>query len=137
MNKTDFINNLNEDLKREYAALMQYVQHAASLSGVYFAFVQELYTHASDEFGHAKQLGELITLLGGAPVAISGPTYTASLPVGMLNQDLMAEADARGRYKVRIAEARALGEFGAEAVLLGILKDEDNHYNDLESILCG
>jgi bacterioferritin len=131
----DFIVALNEDLALEYAAALQYIQHAAMVDGLYTPFAAELLAHADDEIGHAKTLSSYINYIGGIPVAKSTDTFTASDNVRMLQQDLAAENDAVMRYKQRIAQARAMGEYGAEAILLEILADEEHHANDLETFL--
>ena len=135
MTNPTFINKLNEDLKLEYAAAIQYIQHAAMLTGVHFAFVDELLSHADDEIRHAKKLNDHIRFLGGVPIVSVGPVYTSNQAASMLSQDLSGEETAVVRYKERINEAMAEGLFGTVAVLLGILKDEEEHLNDIRSII--
>lgn len=134
---SDLIKDLNEDLRREYAAAIQYIQHAAVLDGLHFAFVKELYAHAADEIEHAKKISEHINFLGGIPVASSFESFTAGDNDTMIAQDLDGEYDAIKRYKERIEQVRSDGDYGTEAVLLDILKDEEHHANDLQSILEG
>jgi bacterioferritin len=126
---------LNEDLALEYAAAIQYTQHAASLDGLYFAFTQELRDHADEELKHARALNEHITYLGGIPSAKVGDVFTFSDNVDMLKQDLESEKTAIQRYEERIGQAREAKDFCTESVLLGILKDEVSHATDLEAIL--
>lgn len=126
---------LNEDLALEYAAAIQYMQHAASLDGLYFALAKELQDHAGDELKHAKMLNEHITYLGGIPSVTVGQIFTASENEDMLKQDLAGEEMAIIRYHERIDQAREQKDIATEAVLLEILKDEIGHATDLEAIL--
>jgi bacterioferritin len=126
---------LNEDLALEYAAAIQYFQHASTIHGLYTTYASTIREHAEDELSHAKLLSDHIQFLGGVPVANVGPMYTASDSDSMLRQDLAGERTAISRYRERISQARGQSDFGTEAVLLGILKDEEEHANDLQTIL--
>ena len=128
---------LNEDLALEYAAAIQYMQHAARIAGLYTAFAEELATHAEEELGHAKLLNEHIAFLGGVPSVAVGQVLTASDSVVMLKQDLEGEQTAIARYTERTGQARGQGDYGTEAILLEILKQEQQHSNDLRTILDG
>jgi bacterioferritin len=135
MEIVEFIRELNGDLAREYSAAIQYTQHAATLTGLHFAFVGELYTHAAEEQGHAKVLNEHINFLRGIPLTAVAPIFTATNPLVMFHQDLTGELEAIARYKLRIKQAEELGLIGTVAILLDILADEESHANDLQSIL--
>jgi bacterioferritin len=130
-----FMEGLQGDLSREYAAVIQYKQHASVLEGSDFAFAKELLDHANDELHHADLLNDLIVFNGGIPSVTVSIIFTATLAPDMFRQDLEGENEAITRYKERIKQALDTGNFGAVAVLLGILKDEEHHANDLESIL--
>jgi len=131
----DLIKALNADLSLEYAAAIQYLQHAACLVKEYTAFAGDLIKHAKDEIKHARKLNDHITFLGGIPTVFVGSIFTASDNVTMLKQDLAGEKTAIERYVERINQARGQGDPGTEAVLMSILKDEQHHATDLESIL--
>lgn len=132
----DLIENLNGDLAREYSALIQYVQHAASIVGPGFeSFIPTLKEHAGQEFEHAKMLAEKINYLGGVPILFATPIQAAMDPKDMLLHDLVGEREAIQRYKERIAQAEAAGEFGIKHMLEQILLEEEDHENDLLSIL--
>ena len=135
MDYTNFIANLNGDLAREYAAWVQYLNHGATLTGLHFAFVQELYDHAEDEGRHAKMLNEHIAYLGGIPLTNVAQVISSSSSESMLFQDKASEEDAIKRYSERIIEANSLGLVGTVALLYEILKDEEGHLNDIRSIL--
>ena len=129
------IDALNEDLKREYAAAIQYFQHGSVITGVHTAFVDMLFEHANDELKHAQAVSEYINYLGGWPVAQPSMTFTATDSIDMLNQDLNGENTAISEYRDRINQARELNMPGLEAVLLDIIKDEEGHANDIKTIL--
>lgn len=135
ISKQELIDLLNDDLAREYAAAIQYRQHAAVIDGLHFAFVGVLYEHADDEMSHAKILSEHINYLGGIPTTDPTARHVDSDAVAMLNFDLDGENDAITRYTERIAQCNEAGEYGTVAILLDILKDEQEHANDLETIL--
>jgi len=135
MNKQELIDALNEDLAREYAAAIQYYQHAAVIDGVYFSFAKELLDHAADEIKHAQTLNDHIAYLGGVPSVKVADIFTSSDAVPMLRQDLQGEQEAIAEYQQRVAQARAIADPDTEAVLLEILADEEHHANDLKSML--
>ena len=134
--KDEFIAELNKDLEWEYAAAIQYVQHAAVITGPeYDAIAKELVVHSNEEMAHAVSISTAIADLGGTPVIdveerkISGDSKT------MLSQDLAGEELAISRYKTRIQQAEELGEYGIRRVLEDILMDEEEHRRDLLSSL--
>jgi bacterioferritin len=134
--KEQFISELNKDLSLEYSAAIQYLQHAAVIDGPgYTTFIEELLTHADEEFGHAKKIADHLNFLGAIPTIDVGERKISSESVEMLQQDLEGENTAISRYKERIAQARELKDFGSEKILLEILADEESHANDLETIL--
>lgn len=129
------IDQLNGDLAREYAAAIQYMQHSAVIDGLYCAFIDELSTHAEEELAHAKLLNDHINYLGGIPVVNPSAILTSPSAVEMLQQDLQGEQTAINNYKQRIQYCRNIGDYGTEEILLSILKDEESHANDLQTIL--
>lgn len=129
--KDAYIENLNGDLKREYSAAIQYVTHAAKVDGVYWPTREELNKHAEEELGHAMQISDRIVYLGGDPVMSVGERKTSEDSKEMLQQDLKGEQEAITRYKQRIKEALELGDEGTAVILRGILKDEEEHEDDI------
>lgn len=134
--KEGFIAELNKDLEWEYAAAVQYVQHAAVITGPeYDAISAELVVHSNEEMAHAVTVSNIICDLGGVPTvdvehrAVSGDAKT------MLEQDLGGENLAIVRYKERIAQAEALGEYGVRRLLEDILMQEEEHRRDIMSSL--
>ncbi|MFC1602771.1 bacterioferritin [Pseudomonadota bacterium] len=136
ISKDQLIGELNKDLEFEYAAAIQYVQHAAVMTGPeYNSIIKEMLIHANEELAHAAILSEQIAFLGGVPtvnvenVAVSTDTKT------MLEQDLLAEEIAIKRYKERITQAESLAEYGLRRVLEDILLQEEEHKRDLFTVL--
>ena len=126
------IAELNKDLEWEYAAAIQYVQHAAVISGAEYDSIQkELIIHSQEEMQHAVMLSEQIDFLGGVPIVDVEKRVTSSDSQEMLEQDLWGEDNAIERYKERISQAEALKEYGLRRVLEDILIQEEEHKRDL------
>jgi bacterioferritin len=122
--KEELLDKLNGDLAWEYAALLQYVQHASVITGAeYESIVAELLVHANEEMQHAINLSDQIDFLGGVPAVDVQTIKTSGDSKEMLEQDLESELDAIARYKGRIAEA----EDGLRRVLEDTLIMEEEH----------
>ncbi len=136
MNKEKFIEELNKDLEWEYAAAVQYVQHAAVITGPeYDAIAKELVVHSNEEMMHALKISEAISDLGGVPTVDVEERKISDESKIMLEQDLAGEELAISRYKERIKQSDELGEYGIRRVLEDILMDEEEHRRDLLSSL--
>ncbi len=136
MNREDFIKELNKDLEWEYAAAVQYVQHAAAITGPeYDAISKELVVHSNEEMTHALKISEAITDLAGIPTIDVEKRNISEDSKTMLEQDLEGEELAITRYKERVKQAEELGEYGIRRVLEDILMDEEEHRRDLLSSL--
>jgi len=134
--KKELLKNLNEDLAWEYAALIQYVQHASVVTGAeYESIIAELLVHANEEMQHAISLSDQIDWLGGVPAVDVQKIKTSANTKEMLEQDLEGELDAVRRYKERIAQAESLQEYGLRRVLEDILIMEEEHARDLMTVL--
>lgn len=132
----DYINKLNKALEWEYASAIQYVQHAAVITGPeYDAIAAELIVHSNEEMAHAVTVSTIIADLGGTPsidvekIDISDDSRT------MLTQDLAGEELAITMYKELIAISEKLGEYGKRRLLEDILMDEEEHRRDILSSL--
>ncbi len=102
----DLIVELNKDLEWEYAAAIQYVQHASVITGPQFDSIQkELLVHSTEEMQHAVMVSEQIDFLGGVPVIQVEKREVSPNALDMLKQDLRGEENAIIRYKARIAQA--------------------------------
>lgn len=127
---------LNKDLEWEYAAAIQYVQHAATINGAQFDSIQkELLIHAQEEMQHAVMLSEQIDYLGGVPTVDVEKREISSSSLEMLKQDLEGEMNAIARYKERIGQAESLKEYGLRRVLEDILIQEEEHKRDIANAL--
>jgi bacterioferritin len=134
--KKKLIEELNKDLEWEYAAAVQYVQHAAAISGAQYDSIQkELIIHSQEEMQHAVMLSEQIDFLGGVPTVNVEKREISSDSKEMLKQDLWGEDNAISRYKERIAQAEALQEYGLRRVLEDILIQEEEHKRDLSNAI--
>jgi bacterioferritin len=130
------LSELNKDLEWEYAAAIQYVQHAATINGAQFDSIQkELLIHAQEEMQHAVMLSEQIDYLGGTPTVDVEKRELSSNSLEMLKQDLEGEENAIARYKERIGQAEALKEYGLRRVLEDILIQEEEHKRDIANAL--
>ncbi len=136
INKEKLIELLNLDLTLEYSAAIQYIQHAAVMTGAQFGdIIKELRIHANEEIAHAITLADQIDFLGGVPTIEVGEMKTSDDNIEMLKQDLEGEEDAIRRYKVRIEQAEELKEFALAQQLRNILAMEQEHAMDLYQAL--
>ena len=132
------LEGLNKDLEWEYAAAIQYNQHAVVLTGAQYESIRkELLLHVQEEMEHARMLAEQIDYLGGKPSVNVERRETSDDALEMLRQDLAREQNAIDGYKVRIAQAEALREYGLRRVLEDILIQEEEHKRDLLSAVEG
>ncbi|MHC4617278.1 MAG: ferritin-like domain-containing protein [Planctomycetota bacterium] len=130
------IDLLNKDLELEYSAAIQYINHAAVMTGAaYGDIIKELKVHANQEIQHAMTLSDQIDYLGGSPSVIVGKILTSEDNEQMLQQDLDGEEDAIKRYKVRVEQAEQLKEFALAQQLRTILAMEQEHAMDLKQAL--
>jgi bacterioferritin len=132
ISKAKLIEELNKDIEWEYAAMIQYVQHATVITGAQFESVQkELLVHAQEEMNHAISLSEQVDYLGGTPTVKIETVEVSENSIAMLEQDLAGEENAIRRYKERIKQAEELGEFGLRRALEDILIQEEEHERDV------
>ncbi len=123
---------LNMDLELEYSAAIQYINHAAVMTGAaYGDIIKELKIHANEEIQHAMILAAQIDYLGGSPSVNVGKISTSKDNDQMLQQDLDGEEGAIKRYKLRIEQAEQLTEFALAQQLRNILATEQEHAMDL------
>jgi len=136
MTKEEMIDALNGDLADEFASAIQYINHAALITGARFGSIQkELLVHATEEMQHATTLADQVAFLGGKPSTAVDAIATSDDSEEMLRQDLAGEQAAVARYKIRIHDAMAMGEYGLARVLQDILVMEEEHVKDLENAL--
>ena len=127
---------LNEDLSGEYQAIIAYVVYSQVLKGAaYGEIAKELELHAAEELAHAIKIAKQIDYLGGMPAVVPKPVKTSKDAKEMLRADLQNERETVGRYRERIRQAEAMGEFALSEILRGIIAQEQDHEIDLSSAL--
>ena len=127
---------LNEDLAGEYQAIIAYTVYSQVLKGAAYTDVaRELEAHAGEELAHAIKIAKQIDYLGGMPIVTPKPVKTSSDPVAMLRADLENERETVGRYRERIRQAEAMGEFALSETLRAIIVQEQEHEIDLSAAL--
>ena len=130
--KAEFIKGLNKALEWEYAAAVQYIQHAAVITGPeYSAISKELVIHANEEIAHAISVATVISDLGGTPSVEVEKRQISGNSKKMLEQDLAGEKLAISIYKNLINMAEELKEYGIRRILEDILMQEEEHQRDL------
>ncbi len=103
---------LNEDLAREYQAIIAYVNYSQVLKGAaYMNIAAELEVHATEELQHAITLANQIDYLGGMPVVVPKPVKTSEKAEEMLRFDLDNENETIRNYRQRIRQCDQLGEY--------------------------
>jgi bacterioferritin len=127
---------LNEDLAGEYQAIIAYTVYSQVLKGAaYTDIARELEAHAGEELAHAIKIAKQIDYLGGMPCVMPKPVETSTDPVAMLRADLENERVTVGRYRERIRQAEAMGEFALSETLRAIIVQEQEHEIDLSAAL--
>lgn len=127
---------LNEDLSREYQAIIAYVVYSQVLKGAaYMNIAKELEVHAGEELQHALTISKQIDYLGGAPTVTPKPVKVSTKAEEMLQFDLDNENETIGHYRERIRQCEALGEFALAEHIRDILMQEQEHQIDLATAL--
>ena len=130
------IEALNQDLSREYQAIIAYVVYSQVLKGAqYMAIAKELEKHASEELQHALTISKHIDYLGGMPNATALPVKLSEKATDMLRADLDNENDTVRNYRERVKQCEALGEYGIAEDIREILREEQEHQIDLATAL--
>ncbi|MBI2826314.1 MAG: ferritin-like domain-containing protein [Planctomycetia bacterium] len=136
VSRDEFIDLLNEDLAREYQAIIAYVNYSQVLKGAaYMNIAQELEAHAAEELTHALEIANQIDYLGGMPTVVAKPVKTSENAEQMLRFDLANELETIANYRVRVRQAEALGEYALCEVIRDILVQEQEHAIDLATAL--
>jgi len=134
--RAQLIDLLNEDLAREYQAIIAYVNYSQALKGAeYMSIAKELEKHAGEELAHALIVAKLIDYLGGVIGVTPKPVKTSDKAKDMLRFDLDNENQTIRHYRERVGQAESLGEFAIAEHLREILKQEQEHQIDLATAL--
>jgi len=130
------IDRLNEDLAREYQAIIAYVIYSQVLKGAqYMNIAKELEKHAGEELQHALTVSKHIDYLGGMPTASAKPVKQSEKPEEMLRADLKNESDTIRAYRERVGQCESLGEYAIAEDIREILRQEQEHLIDLATAL--
>ena len=136
VSRHDLIRLLNEDLAREYQAIIAYVVYSQVLKGAqYMSIAEELVTHAQEELQHALTISKQIDYLGGMPTATPLPVKTSEISEELLRFDLDNENDTVRNYRERVRQCEALGEYAIAEQIREILVQEQEHQIDLATAL--
>src|SRR5215469_11924060 len=85
----ELIQGLQEDLSREYQAIIAYVVYSNVLKGAqWMTIAAELKKHAAQELQHALIIADQIDYLGGMPTATPKEVKLSEKPEEMLRFDL-------------------------------------------------
>jgi bacterioferritin len=127
---------LNEDLAREYQAIIAYVNYSQVLKGAaYMNIAAELEVHAGEELQHALTLSNQIDYMGGMPTVVPKPVKTSDKAEEMLRFDLENENETIRNYRVRIRQCDQLGEYATAEHIREILLQEQDHQISLATAL--
>jgi bacterioferritin len=123
---------LNEDLAREYQAVIAYTVYSQTLKGAaYMDIARELEVHAGEELQHALKIAKQVDYFGGMPAVTPKPVKTSEDPQEMLRADLENERETISHYRQRIRQAEAMGEYALSEILRTIIVQEQDHEMDL------
>jgi len=136
IDRKQMIKLLNEDLEREYQAIIAYVNYSQVLKGAeYMNIAKELEKHAGEELSHALMIAKQIDYLGGSPSVTPKPVKTSDKAEEMLEFDLENERVTIANYRRHIQQADAMSEYALGEVLREIVAQEQEHLIDLATAL--
>lgn len=134
--REEIVKALNQDLAREYKAIIQYVVFSAALKGAeYGDIAEQLKKHASQELEHALEVARQVDYLGGSPTVKPDIAEFSDDSRKMLEIDLKAEQETIKNYRERIRQAERAGEFALSEALRKIIVNEQDHEIDLKDAL--
>ncbi len=134
--REQLIQGLQDDIAREYKAIIQYVIFSQKLDGAqYMNIADQLEEHAHQELDHALAIARQLDYFGAYPTHEPKPIEVSEDNEGMLRADLHAEDDTIKHYRERIRQAEAMGEFALSETLRAIIVQEQEHEIDLSSAL--
>ena len=136
LTRKQLIDKLNEDLSREYQAIIAYVVYSAVLKGAeYMSIAKELEAHAAEELSHALTIAKHIDYLGGMPTVTPQPVKQSDDAKTMLRADLDNENKTIIAYRQRLKQCEALSEYAIAEDIREILRQEQEHQVDLATAL--
>jgi bacterioferritin len=136
LSREELIARLNEDLAREYQAIIAYVVYSQVLKGAeYMNIAGELEKHAKQELEHALRIAKQIDYLGGMPTVTPLAVRTSEKAAEMLRFDLENENETVRNYRERVRQCEACGEYAIAEHIRDILVNEQDHQIDLATAL--
>ena len=136
LTREKLIDLLNEDLGREYQAIIAYVNYSQVLKGAqYMNIAGELEVHATEELAHAIALANHIDYLGGMPTVTPKLVKTSEKNEDMLRFDLENERETIRNYRRRIKQCDELNEYAIGESIREILMQEQDHLIALATAL--
>ena len=136
ISRDEMVKLLNEDLAREYQAIIAYIIYSQTIKGAeYNHIAQELEKHASEELAHAIKIAKQIDYFNGEPTNKPKEVKVSDKATDMLKFDLENERVTLMNYRQRIRQADAMGEFALGEVLREIIAQEQEHLQDLADAL--
>jgi bacterioferritin len=136
ISREKLIELLNEDLSREYQAIIAYVIYSQTMKGAQYNHIAgELTLHASEELAHAIEIARQIDYLNGTPTNVPKEVKMSGKAEEMLRFDLENERETIVNYRQRIRQADAAGEFALGEALRKIIAQEQEHLQDLADAL--
>ena len=134
--REQLVEGLQEDIAREYKAIIQYIIFSQKLDGArYMEIARILEGHAHEELNHAIAVAKQLDYFGAYPVHDPKPVIVSEDNDEMLWADLAAEDETVANYRERIVQAQALGEFALAEILQEIIKEEQDHQIELAAAL--
>lgn len=132
----ELISGLQEDLSREYQAIIAYTVYSNVLKGAqWMSIAAELKKHAHEELGHALIISDQIDYLGAMPNATPKTVKLSEKPEDMLRFDLDNETETIKEYRKRVKQAEAVGHYALAEQIRKIISDEQEHQHDLATAL--
>ena len=136
LSRGQLVDLLNEDLAREYQAIIAYVVYSQVLKGAaYMSVAKELESHAKEELDHALTIAKQIDYLGGTPTVTPKTVKLSDKAQDLLRFDLENESETIRQYRARVRQCEALGEFAMAEHIREILMQEQDHQIDLATAL--
>ena len=134
--REQLVDLLNEDLSREYQAIIAYVNYSNVLKGAaYMNIADELKKHAAEELKHALIIADQVDYFNGMPTVTPKPVKTSEKAEDMLRFDLDNENETIRQYRRRVRQCEELGETATAEQIREILLDEQDHQHSLATAL--
>jgi bacterioferritin len=136
ISREEMVKLLNEDLSREYQAIIAYTIYSQTIKGAAFNHIAgELEAHATEELSHALLIAKQIDYFNGKPTSVPKEVKISDKAEEMLQFDLENEKQTLISYRERVRQADAMGEFALGEVLRKITQQEQEHLQDLADAL--